>query len=99
MSDYLEATSAALALIKDDASSLMILARAFNTTGNYVVADNLFSISESLRLSSENLDNAIGAEIHDRFHTAQQATANMINSCLVMSQIKDQDGTAQASAQ
>ena len=80
MKDYLDTIHDSTKEIECNAHVLDSLASAFLTTGNVIMADELYRIAESLHVSEKNISDAVRREVHSKFETAQESSANILRT-------------------
>ena len=88
MSNYIEEIDNAGLVIENNAYELERLSRAFYLTGNAHLAEILGSMAKELHKARKDIRRAVSKNVTERYNDAQQGTANMINACLAMGEIK-----------
>ena len=79
MSEYLEKVFKGRDDIYFACCELSELAKAFDVTGNTLVANDLNLIVEALIDASESMVNAVTGDIHDSVKRQQEAHSNFMN--------------------
>ena len=74
----------AIKVITEERYNLERYARAFFTTGNEVMGEELSKIAEILGESTKSIQDAVGQECHDSTKQAEQASNNVILTALAM---------------
>lgn len=84
MKDYLDTIRDSTEEIECSAHALNDLARAFYITGNEIVSEELYRISESLLVSEKNINDAVSRRIHSHFEEAQEYSVNLLQTILTV---------------
>ena len=82
MKDYLDTMHESTKEIECSVHVLDSLASAFLTTGNVIMADELYRIAGNLLDSEKNISDAVRREVHSQFETVQESSANLLRTML-----------------
>lgn len=84
MKDYLDTIRGSTEEIEYSAHALNGLAKAFYITGNEIVSEELYRISESILVSKKNINDAVRRKSHSQFEEAQESFANLFQNILTV---------------
>lgn len=77
-----ENLQAECAVIYDEASTLDRLSTAFSLIGNHTLSEQLYHISQTLRIAQEAIRQHCSDRLTAELHAAQQGSMNMLKAAL-----------------